>query len=163
MGVERRLKLQIRNGIWFVSGDLGAESDLSHLLKVTVVLRLNLRNLGEINSIGVRTLCMFLKGFQGESFEYFECPPNFLDILNMVPMLLNVNGKVGRVVSMNVPYVCSRCLYEQNILTQSLEILHNNDKFALPVYDCNQCNSEKSFEPSMPAQDILYFMSDKSV
>jgi hypothetical protein len=163
MSAGRRIKLQQRNGIWFLSGDLGADSDLSPMLAETGALRLNLRNLGEINSIGVRNLCMFLKDFKGESFEYLECPPNFLDILNMVPMLLSVNGRNGRVASMNVPYVCARCLYEQNILTGSEEILHRGEKFSLPIYDCNQCNSEKSFESAMPAQDILFFMTDKTV
>ncbi len=162
MTVGQRFKMQERNGIWHLSGDLGADSDLAPLQKETNVLKLNLRNLGSINSVGVRTLCLFLKGFTGQSFEYYECPPNFLDILNMVPMLLSINGKQGRVISLNIPYACSRCLYEQNILTQAKEINSADGKISLPIYTCNQCNTEDSFEPSMPAQDLLYFMSDRT-
>jgi hypothetical protein len=157
----RRLKISRKGDMWFLSGSLEADADLAPINQHDGTLRINVRHLNSINSVGVRALCLFLKDFAGESFEYYECRPNFLDVINMVPMLLKVDGKLGRVISMNVPYVCNRCLYEINILTQTSEIGKMGHAVSLPTYDCSQCNSPSALEPAMPPQDLLYFMTNQ--
>jgi len=161
MSSNNSFTITIQNGICHLSGDLGSDANLAPLHGAPVPLQLNLKNLGDINSIGVRNLCIFLREYKGENFSYIECPPNFLEILNMVPMLLKASGSSGTVESMWVPYACSRCYHEQNLLTKNAEVKVEGENILLKSYDCTACNCDESLEPSMAPNDLLYFILDE--
>ncbi len=112
---EQDIKIVERDGVFYLSGVMNEYADFSPLLPQAAPLRLNMKQVTRLNSIGIRNLLKFLADWGPKPFSYEECPSEFVDQLNMIPALLGVKNH-GKVVSLFVPYECLNCDHEEEVL-----------------------------------------------
>lgn len=112
---ETGMKIVEKDGVFHLSGILNEYADFSPLLAKPAPLRLNLREVSRLNSIGVRNLLKFLADWGAKPFLYEQCPSEFIDQINMIPALLGTKGH-GEIVSLFVPYACTACDFEEEVL-----------------------------------------------
>src|SRR4051794_8250490 len=104
-----------KDGVCFLDGVLNEYADFGKLAKKAEPLRLNIRKVSRLNSIGIRNLLKFLSEWGPKAFTYEDCPSEFIDQINMIPALLGTQRQC-KVVSMFVPYECNSCDHEEEIL-----------------------------------------------
>jgi hypothetical protein len=112
---EQGIKIEERAGVFHLSGILNEYADFDALLAKAAPLKLNMRGVSRLNSIGIRNLLKFIGDWGAKPFEYIECPSEFVDQINMIPSLLGAK-KTGKVVSLFVPYACENCDNEPEVL-----------------------------------------------
>ena len=112
---EQGIKIEERGGIFHLSGVLNEYASFDLLLQKPAPLKLNMRLVSRLNSIGIRNLLKFIGDWGPKPFEYLECPSEFIDQINMIPSLLGAK-KTGKVVSLFVPYACDKCDHEPEVL-----------------------------------------------
>src|SRR5689334_16178520 len=90
------IKIVEKEGIFHLSGILNEYADFSALLTQKEPLRLDMREVTRLNSIGIRNLLKFLADWSPRKFIYLNCPSEFIDQVNMIPALLGNknNGEV---------------------------------------------------------------------
>ena len=139
---EQGIKIEEKDGFVHLSGVINEFADFNDLLKFDAPLKLNIKNVSRMNSIGIRNLLKFLNAWGDKPFEYHECPSEFVDQLNMIPALLGVGGH-GKVISLHVPYECEDCEHEE----ETLEPVSNYEAVAksgedLPTKPCPKCKGK---------------------
>src|SRR5690606_17936891 len=83
-------------------------------------LRLNLRGMSRLNSIGIRNLLKFISAWSPKTFIFEECPSVFIDQVNMIPALTGVKGQ-GSIETFYVPYECEDCGREEDFLGKAAD------------------------------------------
>jgi hypothetical protein len=140
---EQGLSIAVRDGVTHLSGVLNEFADLSALLKSAAPLRLNMRHVTRLNSIGVRNLLKFLSEWGDRAFYYEECPSEFIDQINMIPALLGNAGR-GQVKSLFVPYECAECDAEEEVLADAEAYREPARQGRLPTRTCGKCGGKMS-------------------
>lgn len=136
---DQGIKIVAKDGVHHLAGVLDEFSDFSLLLRQSEPLRLNLRLLTRFNSIGVRNFLRFLTDWGPKAFVYDQCPSEFVDQINMIPALLGTKGQ-GRVETLFVPYECSNCDNEEEVLSRAEDYRAAAKAGAdLPSRTCGKC------------------------
>lgn len=138
---DKSIKITTRDGVCHLSGILNEYADLSSLTKQPTPLTLNLREVSRLNSIGIRNLLKFLHEFGDKPLTYVECPSEFVDQINMIPGLLGVKRQ-GVVASLFVPYECTSCGHEEDLLADTepyRQALKSSQP--MPQRSCPRCKS----------------------
>jgi hypothetical protein len=117
---EPGITITPKEGVFHLSGVLNEYADFTPLLQEAEPLRLNIRKVSRLNSIGIRNLLKFLSEWGAKAFTYEECPSEFVDQINMIPAMLGTKAH-GQVVSLFVPYECGNCDNEEEILADISE------------------------------------------
>ena len=145
-------------GYLFLEGNLDENADLQHLAKTPADgVKLNLRNLGSCNSIGIQALIRTVRGWGSINFEYHECPIDFLHQLEMIPDLLGVDRQ-GTVETMNLPYECENCDVEKKYLLDSKLVKSWADSGEDPP--CRKCECEKGCNMELNEDIDFVFLKD---
>ena len=129
-----------RDGVFHLSGELNEYADLSSLLTKTPPLRLNLKEVTRINSIGIRNLLKFLTGWGDRAFIYEHCSSEFIDQVNMITSLLGPH-KQGKIASFYVPYECPNCEFEKDIFSEAAPYKQALASGVWPKQQCPDCHS----------------------
>lgn len=139
---DQGMKIVEKDGVVHLSGVLNEYADFSSLLTRTEPLRLNMRQVSRLNSIGIRNLLKFLADWGSKAFSYDQCPSEFVDQLNMIPALLGTKSH-GEVLSLYVPYECSNCDHDEDVLAKTADF---SDKIKAgqepPKHPCPKCGSQ---------------------
>lgn len=134
------IKITEKDGVYHLSGVLNEYADFGPLLTKAAPLRLNMKGVSRLNSIGVRNLLKFLADWGTKAFSYDQCPSEFIDQINMIPALLGTKGH-GEVLSLFVPYECSKCDFEEEILSPLADFKGVAQGGELPKRKCAKCGS----------------------
>ncbi len=82
------------------------------------VLRLGLKGVTHINSVGVALFVKFVDSWAGRRVEYHECPEILIDAMQMLPALLGPEENTARIVSFHWPVTCKKGCAEPQALVQ---------------------------------------------
>lgn len=115
---DQGIKIVEKDGVVHLSGVLNEYADFSGLTAKAEPLRLNMKEVSRLNSIGIRNLLKFLSDWGSKAFSYDQCPSEFIDQINMIPALLGTKAH-GKVLSLYVPYECSACDHDDEVLAQA--------------------------------------------
>lgn len=126
------------------NGTIEEDTDLSSLVGSPTQLKwdIYLKGVQRINSMGVKTWVKFFQAVasKGIQIKYLECSTAIVEQMN----LLKNFGCGGTVVSMYLPYRCSKCSKELFTLfrVEDLQKL----SFEVPPVQCPQCKSPANFD-----------------
>jgi hypothetical protein len=135
------LKIEDKGGTLYLAGPLDEFADLTALLERPQPLKLNLRGVSRLNSIGIRHFLKFLSDWGARAITYEECPSEFVDQVNMVPSLLGARRQAV-VGSLYAPYVCHHCDHEEEILCTNAEVQTVKAGGEPPARKCSDCGKE---------------------
>ena len=138
---EQGMKIAEKDGVFHLSGVLNEYADFSQLLGQREPLRLNLKGLTRLNSIGIRNLLKFITDFSPCAFVYEECPSEFIDQVNMIPALLGVKNN-GKIKSLFVPFECPTCDHEDEVLSEVSEYTALKSGGSGPAHTCSKCGGK---------------------
>ena len=134
------IQIEQQGSVFFVKGVLDEYADLTPLLAQKEPLRLDLRGLTRLNSIGVRNMLKFLAAWGEKTLVYEHCTSEFVDQISMIPALLGVK-KQAIVASFYVPYECNKCDHEEDVFGefQTYAIAHKDGNW--PTKSCSKCGA----------------------
>lgn len=137
---EQGIKITEKDGAFHLSGVLNEYADLSPLLKRPEPLRINLEQVSRLNSIGIRNLLKFLADWGAKAFQYENVPSEFIDQINMIPALLGTKHH-GKVATLYVPYECTDCDFEEEVLSKCDDYAAVAKGGDAPKRKCPKCGS----------------------
>lgn len=140
---EQGMQIVEKDGVVHLSGVLNEYADLSSLLGHQTPLRLNLRGLTRLNSIGIRNFLKFLADWGSAAIVYEECPSEFVDQVNMIPALMGSKNN-AKIESFFVPFECLKCDFDDDILSQTSEIIDIRSAGGALEQSCPKCNGKMS-------------------
>ncbi len=120
---KRGVTLELADGVYHLSGILDEYADFSALIPVSEPLKLNLKGIKQLNSIGIRNMLEFLKKTGSMRIEYYECPSEYVDQINMIPALLGFGEQKGEVKSLFIPFECQKCDHAEDTLKLIDEVM----------------------------------------
>ena len=150
---DRGIKIVSKDGVFFLSGVLDEYADLSSLTEAKEPLRLNFKGISRFNSIGIRGLLKFLFAWGSKGLIYEECPSEFVDQANMIPALLGAK-KQGVIHSLFVPYECTSCDFDEELLAQTADLQKTLAAEGKLVKSCPSCGGKME----VPAESFFYFL-----
>ena len=110
------LRVTEQNQIYYLQGVLNENSELSALLVYPAPLALNFRYVERFNSVGIRNLLRFLQQWGAKPLRYLDCPSELINQISMIPSLLGFPKPIAKVETLFVPYECTSCDHECEIL-----------------------------------------------
>lgn len=134
------MEVSQKNGIYFLSGRLDEFADFSALDKATSPLKLNIGRISSINSIGVRKFLAFTIAWSPRVFEFYECTPEFIANVNVIPQMLGMSTDETQIKSFYVPFSCEACKRVETVLFDRTMISRNADSdVVVPQRKCSKC------------------------
>ena len=136
-----------------LSGVVDERIEFDRLLgPLTGLVKINLRRIDRINSVGVKNWVRYFNELSQKGVElvFEECSPQIVEQINLV--LNFICG--GTVASILVPFNCSQC-HSAFVVSFSLEEL-NRIQGEVPEPPCPKCNGKTSFDDI--EEEYLAFM-----
>jgi hypothetical protein len=119
LGGPLRYRTEPRNGTTWIalSGHVNEATDFTPLRKLPGPLVIDLGEIENINSLGVREWIFFVRECEtsGVELTFERCSPL---IVNQMSMISNFMGSRSRVKSVLIPYVCLSCNHELDVLLE---------------------------------------------
>ena len=146
------LTVKEEEGAFFIEGPIDENADLSVIesTKLEKII-LDLEGLSKINSYGVKKFSQMLFTLKEREIVYRSCPAMFIDQLNLIVDFLRNNISVE---SFRLPYYCSDCDIEAEIMIQTKEVKDPDFKDTLDErYKCEDCGEYMEFYED----DEIYF------
>lgn len=141
MAILYRIKNYDDFDMIFLNGKINEDAGgpLNDLLeKIGPTCTINLKDINEINSLGVRLWVNFMRKFeQTRTVTLEECTPEFIKQINMIP---NFKGK-SAIKSLFVRYVCEHCRGKRLYLFKIEENMpKRSEAVHLPSIACPRCD-----------------------
>lgn len=140
----------------YLSGYIDEFSDYAPLLAMGPPLRLNLRHITALNSLGIRKWILFIKSLGVSLVEFYECSPQFIDTVNMLPDMVSPTGNMKRIKSIVIPYECSKCQKSQELIAVMEKMAKNLEDITLGPTPCPHC--ESASYPQVTVEDHFLFL-----
>lgn len=139
---QKKLEIECVDEKYYLSGIFNEYTDFSKLLTASPPLRLNLKRVFEVTSIGLRKWLEFLQQWGPKDIELYACPPSFVNVLNAVPNALGENKRKENVRSVMVPYSCAVCnqYFEVEMVMKGLQVTKRG--IQMPEGECPSCGQE---------------------
>lgn len=139
-------------------GDIDETTDLSAVLALTDrPLRLNFRGVKYVNSIGLGQLIRFSEALAQRDVEFWELSPALVEAVNVMPVVIGGQSKIGRIKSACVPLTCvGRHPVVKTILIEDLNIQQGN--IALPDMTCIKCSMPLGMDEMADPSDYFFFL-----
>lgn len=150
------MQIVSKNGIYYLSGRLDEYADFDALKGATEPLKLNLGGIASINSVGVRRFLAFTLSWAPKRFEFFECTPEFIANVNVIPQMLGDPKNKGQIKSFFVPYGCDSCKRLENVLIHKDAVKAGSSGVELPQKSCDRCGS--AMEPEVEKHEYFNFL-----
>ena len=134
------MDIDLKNDTYFLSGRMDEYSDFSSMQKAQPPLKLNIGKVSSINSVGVRKFLAFTLGWSPRKFEFYECTPEFIANVNVIPQMLGNPSDETQIKSFYVPFSCESCKRVENVLFQREEIRFDaQGEAVIPERRCARC------------------------
>ncbi len=148
------MKIEQKNKIWHLSGDITESCDLSNLGLSDRQVVFDFGSVRVINSVGVRSWIQNLAALN-ISPTYQNCPPFLIELFSMIPEFLARNG---RVTSFQVPTYCENCGTRGIILLQLGVDFEPGKPVALKIPPC--IHPECKPEADIIEETYFYFVTE---
>ncbi len=149
------MEISLRDGIYYVSGDITETCELATAKLPQGAVRLDLGGVRTINSCGVREWISWI-GKLGIQPVYINCPQPVVMQFNMVREFLANNA---RVESFMVPAYCETCSQQKNFLLRSgVEFKPGEPLEDFEIPKCAQAGC--AIEADVDFDSYLYFIED---
>ncbi len=153
------IKHRFKDGMYYLEGTLDEHADFSPLHdSKEPVLRLNMRGVDWINSLGLRRIALFVQGWGERPLEFHELPPSVIEAVNVMPALVGGVKRLGRIRSVTLPMVCD----ERHTTSATIAIQDLLDKsrvIRLPALACKTCRQSLRLDIEGALDDFLYFLT----
>ncbi len=148
------MDVQLKDGIYFVSGDITETCNLGEFGLPSGQVKFDLGNVRTINSCGVREWILGISKLKISPI-FFNCPQSVVMQFNMVKEFLSNNAKVE---SFQIPAYCENC-GEQKVFVMKLGKEYNMGKkleYELPKCEKDGC----SIESDVDFESYFYFIEN---
>jgi hypothetical protein len=156
MDPSRLLTINDDKGVFRLRGTLADFSELEDLLVVPPPLRLDLSGLTGLNSMSIGQWVRFIGRWGDRPFELHGCPPEFVDLINLIPAALGKNPQPGCVKSILVPYMCEACGADHNFLVKMSDLVIDGEDVKVPENSCPAC--KHACRMAVDAGDYFLFL-----
>ena len=130
-----------KDEFYHISGRINEHANFSEIRPEGSTLKLNLKQVENIDSIGTRAWIQFCDKVNVDDIEYHEVSIIFMNAIAMLPALLKPKPALGKVKSFFLPFNCMNCGQESRILSNFSEIeVKGYDAFA-PLKHCPECGN----------------------
>lgn len=154
LGITHRLE----GGVHFVGGTVDEHADFGVVLADrSPVLKINLRELKWINSLGVRKMVGLAQALGDRAVEFHEVPPVFVEAINIIPLLVGGQAHVSRVKSARVPMTCIGG-HPVEVAFQVAQI-YSKGRFQLPAVACKICSMPLTPDLDSKLDDYFFFLT----
>ena len=134
------MEITTKNGIYYLSGRLDEFADFSIFDRATSPLKMNLGRIASINSIGVRRFLAFSLAWSPRVFEFYECTPEFIANVNVIPQMLGRSGDETQVKTFYIPYSCESCRRIESVLCERALLQKTSEgEIILGEHLCGKC------------------------
>lgn len=151
------LKIEPKNGTLHLSGALDESSNLSKLVSSTGLLRLNLKDVQSVNSLGLRIFIEAMRALGTRDVEFHECSPAFVEAVNTVPLIVGGQKRVSRIKSVVVPFTCYDG-HKSALVTMIKDVSIDGRTINLPKVACPMCKQAVEIEGGMEPEDYFFFL-----
>lgn len=147
-----------RHGILHMSGWLDEHADLMPLLSSPAkVLKVNVKNVRAVNSLGLRRFIDAMRTLGGREMEFHECSPVFVEAINTVPLSIGGQKRVARVKSVLAPMSCNDG-HKATVLVHMHDLKVANGTISMTKPSCSACGGALSLENGMDPDDYFFFL-----
>lgn len=151
------LEFKLQQGVVFVAGSLDDRVDYSPLLRLPSPVKLNLGGVNAMNSHGIRSWIKFLTDLGTKVFELYECPPVFLDAVNLVPQIASPSGRSDTIKSVSMPYNCGNCARVSSYELAIKDVVVKGETVKVPGKPCKTCKAPLG--PEIDPEDLFLFLT----
>ena len=148
-------KISELNGTFHLSGVMDEHSDYYPIVSSGRPAKLNVRDVQQVNSLGVALFIRFLRDLGASPWELHEASSALLEMINSIPATLGTPPKPDRVKSIMVPYWCLTCRKESEKLLPQTAFASCTEHF--PKAKCDTCG--EIVEASADPDDLLVFLT----
>ncbi len=149
---------KVDNGVHFIGGTVDEHADFQKLLDdLSPVLKINLREVKWINSLGVRKMVALAQALGDRAVEFHEVPPVFVEAINIIPLLIGGQSHVGRVKSARLPLACSGGHHEE--CSVAISQIYVDGGFTFPDLPCKVCKMPLSPDLDSELDDYFFFLT----
>jgi hypothetical protein len=103
------LTIHKKGDMYVVEGTMDGEADFQSLVDVAPPLKLNLKGVKKINSMGILRFLRFIAQWGQKPLECHECSAEFTDVVAMFPAVLGSQKTQGKIISFYAPFSCEQC------------------------------------------------------
>lgn len=143
LDVKRRSESSSDRAVFELKGDINESVDLKELLRFdSKGLDLYCSGVRSINSVGVRSWVLFFNSArkQGKEIRFMEFSP----ALTLQAAQINNFALKSELVSIEVPFLCSKCENEEEVL---FEVENGKElKTWLESQKCSKCGQKTDFD-----------------
>ena len=107
------MNIELRDGVYHLFGDIDEGSNFDPIDVSGEELHLNFAGLSHVNSIGIRTMLLFLTRWGNKPLHYHEIPAEMVTLLNTVPDMMGVPDRHALVHSVLAPLECDPCDHDE--------------------------------------------------
>lgn len=136
------MQVELKNDVYHLSGRIDEFAEFGPLKGAPAPLKLHLGRVTSINSIGVRKFLAFVLAWAPKRFEFFECTPEFITNVNVIPQMLGNPSDAKQVKSFFVPFACEPCKRVENVLYVTANLKRDADgEVVLDQRKCPKCGN----------------------
>ena len=96
------------------SGDINENSEFNNInLEEIQVVHMDFKEVGFVNSVGLRSWIIWVKNFSNLKINFYNCPRQVVDQLNILEGFMPPNATVQ---SFFVPFYCDECDHTDMVL-----------------------------------------------
>lgn len=148
------MQVELKNGIFHLSGRLDEFAEFGPLNGAPAPLKLHMGRITSINSIGVRKFLAFVMGWAPRRFEFYECTPDFISNINIIPQMLGNPPDPTQVKSFFIPYACESCKRLEKVLVERDSLKRGADGVvSVPTRKCAKC----AVDMELDVEPVEYF------
>jgi hypothetical protein len=149
------VKITFNNGVFFLAGRLDDSAQFDKMIGAPAPLKMNLGGITSINSVGVRKFLGFSLNWSPKKFEFYECTPEFIANVNVIPQMLGAPADERQIRSFYVPYSCESCKRIENVLFDREQItVDAHGEVVMPPRKCSKCGESLDLD----VEKTEYFM-----
>lgn len=149
--------IKFERGFHIIGGEIDETSDFTELGSAASPIRLNMRAVTKVNSVGLgRLLNMVLRRFDAK-LEYHECPYVFVQIVNTIPRLLGERTDPKVIKSVIAPFQCPGCHSDSVEVLDMAQVQREGTTVRLEPRPCERCGILRRL--AVDADDFFEFLA----
>jgi hypothetical protein len=133
-----KLKISLKDSTYYLSGGLFEDALLTEIKPIDGTIKVDLKNLEQVNSIGSRIWIKHLSQFADSQISLANCSNSFLDIASILVQMLGTGG-AKNIKSGVLFFECIHCQHEEQICKKLSEVDTEEKRESL-IIDCPSCS-----------------------
>lgn len=152
------LKVTTNEGVLWLQGAIDEAAGFERLLACRdSPLRLNLRGVTAINSLGLRKMINFAKELGQREVEFLDCPPVFIEAVNVMPLVIGGQARIDRIKSLYLPFHCADD--HERSFSVPLKAIVVQGTLMMPLVECPVCRMPMEPELDSEPDEFFFFLT----